>query len=62
VKYPDDCCPQSCMNLCKCFQFIETTKVGQTWWAFRRCMFELVENNYFETFIIVMILLSSLAL
>ena len=43
-------------------EWLTDAQVGIVWWKFRRRMFSLVENNYFETFIITMILLSSLAL
>uniref|UniRef100_A0A3Q4HP83 Sodium channel protein n=1 Tax=Neolamprologus brichardi TaxID=32507 RepID=A0A3Q4HP83_NEOBR len=42
---------------------IETSQGrGKVWFNFRRTCFTIVENNYFETFIIFMILLSSGAL
>lgn len=62
VKYPDDCCPRLCIEKCSVLHIFEHTVFGQTYWKFRCHMFSLVENNYFETFIIIMILASSLAL
>lgn len=62
LKYPDECCPSCCTRVCSCLAAFDRNCVGKTWSAFRCCMFRLVENNYFETFIIFMILLSSLAL
>ncbi|XP_075685512.1 sodium channel protein type 2 subunit alpha-like isoform X1 [Rhinoderma darwinii] len=35
---------------------------GKTWWSFRKTCYTIVEHNWFETFIIFMILLSSGAL
>lgn len=35
---------------------------GKTWWTLRRACFKIVEHNWFETFIVFMILLSSGAL
>ena len=62
IKYPDDCCPQCCGKACACLAALEHSGIGKAWWTYRFYMFKLVENNYFETFIIIMILLSSLAL
>ena len=62
VKYPDECCPKCCSKKCGCFAAFDRTMVGRYWGNFRFFMFKLVENNYFETFIIIMIVTSSLAL
>lgn len=35
---------------------------GKLWWTLRRACFKIVEHNWFETFIVFMILLSSGAL
>lgn len=35
---------------------------GKMWWTLRRACFKIVEHNWFETFIVFMILLSSGAL
>lgn len=35
---------------------------GKKWWTLRRACFKIVEHNWFETFIVFMILLSSGAL
>lgn len=63
VKYPDECCPTGCTahDWC-CCEWFDKTIPGRIWWTFRCGMFRLVENKYFETFIILMILASSLAL
>jgi len=62
IKYPDECCPTCCTRVCSCLASLDQNMAGKVWSAFRLYMFRLVENNYFETFIIIMILLSSLAL
>ena len=62
VRYPDDCCPACCMKKVTCCETCTQTKCGQMFWTMRCYTFKLVEHNYFETFIIVMILMSSLAL
>lgn len=63
VKYPDECCPKFCTQKCFfCIEAFDRTLIGKVWGSFRFAMFRLVENSYFETFIILMILLSSLAL
>ena len=61
VKYPDECCPACCMRS-KCCDTLINSKAGQRWWTFRCYMYKLVEHKYFETFIIIMICASSLAL
>lgn len=63
VKYPDECCPKCCSKkFTYCIEAFDQTQIGKIWGSFRFAMFRLVENSYFETFIILMILLSSLAL
>lgn len=62
IKYPDECCPACCTKICSCLASLDQNRAGKVWSKFRLYMFRLVENNYFETFIIIMILLSSLAL
>ena len=62
VRYPDDCCPQPCQRACPCCDRFAKTDFCQMYWNFRCYMFKLVEHKYFETFIIVMIIASSLAL
>ena len=62
VKYPDECCPQCCLKRSRCCEIMDRTYIGSKFWTYRCYMFKLVEHKYFETFIIVMILLSSLAL
>ena len=62
VKYPDECCPKCCIRKCPCCDVVDKTKLGQKWWVFRCYMYKLVEHKYFESFIIFMIMASSLAL
>ena len=62
VRYPDDCCPQCCTRKCGCINQLSSTRIGQKFWALRCYAFKLIEHKYFETFIITMIVTSSLAL
>uniref|UniRef100_A0A4W5QW90 Sodium channel protein n=1 Tax=Hucho hucho TaxID=62062 RepID=A0A4W5QW90_9TELE len=59
---PENCWTQKCIGRCPCLDFDITTGKGKTWWNFRKTCFLIVEHNYFETFIIFMILMSSGAL
>uniref|UniRef100_A0A8C5N1W8 Sodium channel protein n=1 Tax=Leptobrachium leishanense TaxID=445787 RepID=A0A8C5N1W8_9ANUR len=59
---PEACFTEGCV---KRFPFLYvdiTTDKGKIWWNIRKTCFKIVEHNYFETFIIFMILLSSGAL
>lgn len=47
---------------CPCLDLDITEGKGKMWWNLRKACFTIVENSYFETFIIFMILLSSGAL
>lgn len=51
-----------CMQRCKCCQVNIEEGLGKSWWTLRKTCFLIVEHNWFETFIIFMILLSSGAL
>jgi len=63
VKYPDECCPHGCTRHTRCcYEWLDDTLAGRAWWACRCAMYTLIENKYFETFIILMILASSLSL
>ena len=63
VKYPDECCPKSCSSKCPSLLTIfDDTLIGRVFWKMRCYTYVLVEHNYFETFIIAMIITSSLAL
>lgn len=59
---PADCCPESYY---KRFPFLtgdEDAPFWQGWGNLRLKTFQLIENKYFETAVITLILLSSLAL
>ncbi|KAL0119390.1 hypothetical protein PUN28_007715 [Cardiocondyla obscurior] len=61
-SYPADCCPENCY---KKFPFLagdDDAPFWQGWANLRYKTFKLIENKYFETAVITMILLSSLAL
>lgn len=61
-NYPTDCCPENCY---KKFPFLagdDDAPFWQGWANLRYKTFKLIENKYFETAVITMILLSSLAL
>jgi len=62
VKYPEDFCPKSCRCKYACWAAFIKTTVGRKWWSLRCYTSVLVDHRYFETFIIVMILASSIAL
>uniref|UniRef100_A0AAY5KN25 Sodium channel protein n=1 Tax=Esox lucius TaxID=8010 RepID=A0AAY5KN25_ESOLU len=59
---PENCWTDKCIGRCPCLDFDITTGKGKIWWNFRKTCFLIVEHNYFETFIIFMILMSSGAL
>uniref|UniRef100_A0AAR2JA96 Sodium channel protein n=1 Tax=Pygocentrus nattereri TaxID=42514 RepID=A0AAR2JA96_PYGNA len=59
---PEDCYTEKCIRRCPCLEVDITQGRGKSWWNFRKTCFTIVEHNYFETFIIFMILLSSGAL
>ncbi|XP_066432018.1 sodium channel protein type 2 subunit alpha isoform X9 [Eleutherodactylus coqui] len=59
---PDACFTEGCVKRFPiCHVNIEENN-GKTWWTFRKTCYTIVEHNWFETFIIFMILLSSGAL
>uniref|UniRef100_A0A8B9D6D8 Sodium channel protein n=1 Tax=Anser cygnoides TaxID=8845 RepID=A0A8B9D6D8_ANSCY len=55
-------CNQSCVRRFKCCQVSVEEGRGKQWWNLRKTCFKIVEHNWFETFIVFMILLSSGAL
>ncbi|CAL8301370.1 unnamed protein product [Merluccius merluccius] len=59
---PKDCYSANCYGRCPCLDVDTSQGVGKIWFNLRRTCFLIVEHNYFETFIIFMILLSSGAL
>ncbi|KAL8602648.1 hypothetical protein ACOMHN_029970 [Nucella lapillus] len=60
-KEPDDCLCKLCMKQSLCVS-LSNSALGQRWWKVRCFMFAVTEHKYFETFIIAMILVSSIAL
>uniref|UniRef100_A0A8C5RAA8 Sodium channel protein n=1 Tax=Leptobrachium leishanense TaxID=445787 RepID=A0A8C5RAA8_9ANUR len=59
---PEGCFTEGCVKSFPiCYVNIEEDP-GKTWWNFRKTCYTIVEHNWFETFIIFMILLSSGAL
>jgi len=63
VQYPDDCCPK-CFDACRCecCDVIAQSAVCRHFWTLRCHAYSLVEHRYFESFIIFMIVASSLSL
>nr|XP_020639736.1 sodium channel protein type 8 subunit alpha isoform X4 [Pogona vitticeps] len=59
---PDACFTEGCVQKFKCCQVSIEDGLGKSWWNLRKTCFLIVEHNWFETFIIFMILLSSGAL
>lgn len=62
MEYPADCFSEDCYRR---FPFLlgdEESPFWQGWANLRLKTFQLIENKYFETAVITMILLSSLAL
>ncbi|GCB67234.1 hypothetical protein scyTo_0000694, partial [Scyliorhinus torazame] len=59
---PDACFTEGCVQKFPyCYVNIKEGK-GKSWWNLRKTCYKIVEHNWFETFIIFMILLSSGAL
>ncbi|KAG8138733.1 hypothetical protein E2320_001520, partial [Naja naja] len=61
-KEPQDCFPQVFMKLFPCCRVNIDAFPGNTWWRFRKTCYKIIKHNWFESFIIFMILLSSGAL
>ncbi|XP_063157964.1 sodium channel protein type 5 subunit alpha-like [Candoia aspera] len=62
LKEPDDCFPERCVHRYP-WCSVNTTKFpGKTWWNLRKTCYQIVEHNWFESFIVFIILLSSGAL
>lgn len=59
---PEPCFTDNCVKRWPCLTVDITQGKGKKWWNLRRTCFTIVEHDYFETFIIFMILLSSGAL
>ena len=61
-EYPAECCPDRCYMQFPCLAGDHDSPFWQGWGALRIKTFRLIENKYFETAVITMILVSSLAL
>ncbi|KAM9347843.1 sodium channel, voltage-gated, type I-like, alpha [Symphorus nematophorus] len=59
---PDPCFPDGCVQRFQCCQVNVEVGRWKMWWTLRKTCFRIVEHNWFESFIIFMILLSSGAL
>ncbi|CAL8303807.1 unnamed protein product [Lota lota] len=59
---PESCFTDECVRRWACLSVDISQGRGKTWWNIRRTCFTIVEHDWFETFIIFMILLSSGAL
>ncbi|XP_062862733.1 sodium channel, voltage-gated, type I-like, alpha isoform X7 [Trichomycterus rosablanca] len=59
---PEACFTNRCVRSFACCQVNVEKGRWKTWWAIRRTSYRIVEHNWFESFIIFMILLSSAAL
>ncbi|XP_075708047.1 sodium channel protein type 8 subunit alpha isoform X7 [Rhinoderma darwinii] len=59
---PDNCFTEGCVARFKCCQVSVEEGWAKTWWTLRKTCFLIVEHNWFESFIIFMILMSSGAL
>nr|XP_047917284.1 sodium channel protein type 1 subunit alpha isoform X6 [Anser cygnoides] len=59
---PEACFTEGCVRRFKCCQVSVEEGRGKQWWNLRKTCFKIVEHNWFETFIVFMILLSSGAL
>ncbi|XP_072298967.1 sodium channel protein type 4 subunit alpha B [Eucyclogobius newberryi] len=59
---PEDCYTENCHRRCPVLNLDSTQGRGLVWTNLRKTCFSIVEHNYFESFIIFMILLSSGAL
>ncbi|KAK3569225.1 hypothetical protein QTP86_026514, partial [Hemibagrus guttatus] len=62
VDDPEACFTQGCVNRFPCCQVNVEKGKWKTWWTLRHTSYRIVEHNWFESFIIFMILLSSAAL
>ncbi|XP_030364637.1 sodium channel protein type 4 subunit alpha [Strigops habroptila] len=59
---PEECFTEACVKRFPCLYVDITSDRGRTWWNLRKACFRIVEHDWFETFIVFMILLSSGAL
>ncbi|NXF98535.1 SCN2A protein, partial [Eubucco bourcierii] len=56
------CFTEGCTQKFKCCKGSMESAKGRIWWNLRKTCYKIVEHNWFETFIVLMILLSSGAL
>ncbi|XP_063159402.1 sodium channel protein type 5 subunit alpha-like [Candoia aspera] len=61
-KEPQDCFPQVFTKFFPCCRVNTNAFPGNTWWKLRKTCYKIIRHNWFESFIIFMILLSSGAL
>ncbi|XP_074018778.1 sodium channel protein type 4 subunit alpha [Numenius arquata] len=59
---PEECFTEACVKRFPCLYVDITSDKGKVWWNLRKTCFRIVEHDWFETFIVFMILLSSGAL
>ncbi|KFP89920.1 Sodium channel protein type 2 subunit alpha, partial [Apaloderma vittatum] len=59
---PEECFTEACVKRFPCLYVDITSDRGRVWWNIRKTCFRIVEHDWFETFIVFMILLSSGAL
>uniref|UniRef100_A0A8C3CQY6 Sodium channel protein n=1 Tax=Cairina moschata TaxID=8855 RepID=A0A8C3CQY6_CAIMO len=59
---PEECFTEACVKRFPCLYVDITSERGKVWWNIRKTCFRIVEHDWFETFIVFMILLSSGAL
>ncbi|XP_030743654.1 sodium channel protein type 9 subunit alpha [Echinops telfairi] len=59
---PDACFTDGCVRRFPCCQVNIESGRGKIWWNIRKTCYKIVEHNWFESFIVLMILLSSGAL
>ena len=62
VSYPADCCPKNWRWKYGCWAAFVRTKIGEKWWSFRCYTNRLTDHQYFESFVIFMIVASSLSM
>ncbi|XP_072468297.1 sodium channel protein type 9 subunit alpha [Notamacropus eugenii] len=59
---PEACFTDGCVRRFPCCQVSIESGKGKVWWNIRKTCYRIVEHNWFESFIVLMILLSSGAL
>ncbi|XP_036610660.1 sodium channel protein type 4 subunit alpha [Trichosurus vulpecula] len=61
-ELPEECFTEACVQRFPFLYVDITSDRGKIWWNLRKACFRMVEHNWFESFIVFMILLSSGAL